>query len=38
MLYGQFVSGSVYESLVDGNTLEPGAFGSDSSWNIVSNG
>lgn len=30
--------GSVYESLIDGNTLEPGAFGSDSAWNIVSNG
>lgn len=30
--------GSVYESLIDGNTLEPGAFGSDSAWSIVSNG
>ena len=24
--------GSVYESLMDGNTLEPGAFGSDGAW------
>lgn len=38
MLYGQFVSGSVYESLIDGNTLEPFAYGSDSAWDIVSNG
>lgn len=27
--------GSVYESLVDGNTLEPGSFGSDGAWAIV---
>lgn len=30
--------GKVYESLMDKNTLEPGAFGSDSAWTIVSNG
>lgn len=24
--------GSVYESLIDGNTIEPGTFGSDSAW------
>lgn len=27
--------GSVHESLVDGNTLEPGSFGSDGAWVIV---
>lgn len=27
--------GQVYESLVDGNELEPGTFGSDSAWSQV---
>lgn len=27
--------GQVYESLMDSNTLEPGAFGSDSAWSLV---
>ena len=24
--------GQVYESLMDGNTIEPGTFGSESAW------
>lgn len=46
MLYGQITNGTVYltndktgmavyESLVDGNELEPGTFGSDSAWSQV---
>lgn len=27
--------GQVYESLMDSNALEPGAFGSDSAWSLV---
>lgn len=30
--------GAVYESLLDGNTLEPGTFGSEGAWAVVSEG